>query len=67
MKYKEIEAKTRGIDLPVTAVNENGDNVIIDCADDCYRVATLQKMGGAKQTYSTRTGQQKNYTKGRHV
>lgn len=43
MKYKEIEAKTRGIDLPVTAVNENGDNVIIDCVDDCYRVATLQK------------------------
>lgn len=45
MKYKEIEAKVRGIDLPATAVNEDGDNVIIDCADDCYRVTTLQKNG----------------------
>lgn len=43
MKYKEIKAKTKGIDLPATAVNEDGDNVIIDCIDDCYRVTTLQK------------------------
>lgn len=45
MKYKEIKAKTKGIDLPATAVNEDGDNVIIDCIDDCYRVTTLQKNG----------------------
>lgn len=57
MKYKEIEAKVRGIDLPATAVNEDGDNVIIDCVDDCYRVTTLQKMGGTEQTYSTWAGQ----------
>lgn len=48
MEYKEIEAKTKGVDLPATAVNEDGDNVIIDCIDDCYRVATLQKNGWCK-------------------
>lgn len=57
MKYKEIEAKTKGIDLPATAVNEDGDNVIIDYIDGCYKVTTLQKMGGAEQIYTTRTGQ----------
>lgn len=45
MEYKEIEAKTKGIDLPATAVNEDGDNVIINRVGNCYRVATLQKNG----------------------
>lgn len=48
MEYKEIEAKVKGVDLPATAVNENGDNVIIDYVDGCYKVATLQKNGWCK-------------------
>lgn len=45
MRYKEIEEKTKGVDLPITAVNEDGENVIINCVDNCYRVTTLQKNG----------------------
>lgn len=45
MEYKEIKAKTKGVDLPATTVNEDGENVIINCVDDCYRVTTLQKNG----------------------
>lgn len=66
MTYSEIKSQTTGLDLPVFAVNENGENIIISAgmsdvgsfyritasqSNNWVRVSTFYEDGTIDETY----------------
>jgi len=49
VNYTELKAMTAGKEFPLSAVNEDGENVIVDCGRDedggYFRLSALQANG----------------------